>query len=330
MRFNHEPHGVGALTRRPVGGTRITMARHRPIRWISAQAATGVKDLPRNGAWVLSRIVGAPNDGASPGGAATDTVRKVTAAVIDTMPGSRDSVEVRLKRAHAAVEQAKHAEQEALAEARAADARAEEAKAVAERNRQHQREAAREGKQQVDKRVQELRRDMEEQIAREREQANQEVADRLAKLSAELQAETDRARDEAAAAAESAQQRIAEAHEQMAAARTLAAEATQAAQEAADQARQQLRALAERAEEHAGSAERVLEDARQTEELLAGEAARAVQAEGEYEVPERLAEHTKAELIDIAAPLQIQGAARMTKDQLVRSIRRASRAAVRN
>lgn len=306
------------------------MARRRPMRWISAQATTGVKELPRNGAWVLSRIVGTPDSASrSNGSGATDAARRVAAAITDAIPGG-DSVEIRLNRAHAAVERAKQAEQEALAEARDADARAEEAKAIAEQNRQRQREAAREAKQEVERRVQELRREMEQRIDQEREKANRDVAQRLDKLTAELHEQSETARGDAASAAERAKQRIAEAHEQMAAARTLAAEATEAAQGAAEQANRQMRELTERAEEQAGSAARVLDDARHTEKLLAGEAAHAVQAERQFEVPERLADHTKAELIDIASPLNIQGATRMNKEQLVRSIRRASRAAARN
>jgi len=83
------------------------------------------------------------------------------------------------------------------------------------------------------------------------------------------------------------------------------------------------------ADQNAGTADRLLADARGTEDLLADETARAVQAERQYDVPERLSEHTKAELLDIAHPLEIQGAGRMTKDQLVRSIQRASRAKAR-
>jgi hypothetical protein len=70
----------------------------------------------------------------------------------------------------------------------------------------------------------------------------------------------------------------------------------------------------------------VASDARGTEELLAIETARAVQAEREYDVSARLDEHTKPELLNIADQLQIPTATKMTKSQLVRSIRQASRA----
>jgi hypothetical protein len=70
----------------------------------------------------------------------------------------------------------------------------------------------------------------------------------------------------------------------------------------------------------------VLDNARGTEERLASETAHAVKAEREYDVPERLDEHTKAELVDIAHALQIPNAARMNKAPLVRSIQKTSRA----
>ncbi len=84
------------------------------MHWVFAQASTGIKDLPRNGAWVLSKAVGSPTSGGSVSGSATDAARRISAAVADVLPGSHDSVEVRLKRAEAAVASAKQAEQEAL------------------------------------------------------------------------------------------------------------------------------------------------------------------------------------------------------------------------
>jgi hypothetical protein len=116
----------------------------------------------------------------------------------------------------------------------------------------------------------------------------------------------------------------------MAEARALAAEATEAAQEAAAQAHAHARAVAEQAEAQTGSAERVVKDARRAESALADEAARAVRAEQEQPTPARLSEHTKAELVELAQPLQIQGASRMTKDELVRAVRSASRARQRS
>ncbi len=306
------------------------MAKLRPLHWLSAQTSSGIKDLPRNSAWVLSRIVGPPGSAASSASdAATNTARRVSTVLADALPGAHDSVEVRLKRAEAAVAKAKRAEQDALAEARNADNLAEAAKAIAEQGRQRVREASQEGKQEIDRRVNEARRNLEYQVEQAREQAGRDVADQLEAIKAEVQARTQTSRQDAEEAAKRAHERIAQAHEQMAAARTLAAEATKAAEDAADQAHRQATAVAEQAQVDAGTADRALDDARSTENVLATETARAVAAEREFDVPQRLTEHTKAELLELAHPLQIHGAARMTKDQLVRSIQRTSRARTR-
>jgi hypothetical protein len=130
----------------------------------------------------------------------------------------------------------------------------------------------------------------------------------------------------------------------MAEARALAAEATAAAQEAAEQAHAHARAVAEEAEVQTGSAERVVEDARRVEGALADEAAGAVRAEQEQPTPARLSEHTKGgkpdrrtyeersveELRGRAAELEIEGRSAMSKDELVRAVRSASRARQRS
>ncbi|HZD98694.1 MAG TPA: Rho termination factor N-terminal domain-containing protein [Micromonosporaceae bacterium] len=87
--------------------------------------------------------------------------------------------------------------------------------------------------------------------------------------------------------------------------------------------------MADEAEERAGSADRRLKAARGTEDALATTAARAVRQEQTTEVPEKLTDYTKAELLDIAQPMEISGASRMPKSQLVRAIRTASRAQAR-
>jgi len=115
----------------------------------------------------------------------------------------------------------------------------------------------------------------------------------------------------------------------MAVARALATEAIKAAQEIADQARQQATAVAEEAEQRVRSADQVVSDARGTERVLARVVAYAVQAEQTSGVPEALIERTKAELLVIAEPLQVGGAAQMRKNQLVRAIRNASRVKAR-
>jgi peptidoglycan DL-endopeptidase RipA len=302
----------------------VAMAKG-PLHWLSAQVSRGITEMPRNGAWVLSKMLdssGSPREGAA------SATRRVSARVADVLPG-HDSVEARLKRAEVAVARSKQAEQAALADAREADNLAQTAKEVAEQGRQQIREMTQDGKQEVERRAQEVRRSLEHEVAEERERAGREVADRLERIKAEVQDRTNKSRQDAEEAAARAQQRIAQAHEELAKARALAAEATRAAQEAADQARRQARVVAEHADRDADTADRALDAARSTEQALAHETARAVRAEQAYTAPQHLTEHTKAELLEIAQPLDIAGARQMTKVQLVRSIQRASKAKAR-
>jgi uncharacterized phage infection (PIP) family protein YhgE len=292
------------------------MSKIKPAGWL----ASGVKDLPRNGAWLLSKALRSPIVATE--SAAQDTsdgLRRMTVAVADRLPGGPDTVGIKLKRAEAAVAKAKEAESRALAEAQVASERADNAKAVSEEGKQRIREATREGKQEVDRRTQEAREHYTRLINQERDKASQEVAERMEQLTTSLNAEAERARAEAEQAAEHARALIEDAHQQMAEARQLAAEATAAAQEAADLAREQARAVAEKAEERAGSADRIVDDAQRAEGALATVAARAAEAED-------LRSQTKADLTELARSLGIQGASRMTKDQLIRTVRSASRA----
>ena len=306
------------------------MSKIRPVQWLSSHATTGLTELPRNGAWVLSKVLGTPGavmESASSG--ATDGVRRFTATVADNVPGVHDSVEIRLRRAEVAVARARKAEQEALAEAQDASARADLAKSVADEGKQRIRDAAREGKQEVDRRTQQARDHYGQLIEQEREKASREVAARIDQLTEDVQHQVDSARQDAEDAAARAQARIDDAHRQMASARELAAAATAAAREVADRAHQQAQAIADEAEQRVGSADRRLKAARGTEDALATTAARAVRQEQTADVPEKLTDYTKAELLDIAQPLDITGASRMPKSQLVRAIRTASRGKAR-
>jgi len=322
------------------------MAEMHPVRWLAGHASTGVKELPRNGAWLVAKALRAPaalggGDGRSENGSgdgggftevraagrrgATDGLRRVTTTIAQAVPGIHDPVETRIKRAEAAVADARRAEQEALEEARQAGEQAESARAVAEEARQRVRDAQRDAKAEVDRRTREAREHYHHLVDREHDRASQEAADRVDRVAGEMDARTAEARESAERAAASAQARIDDAHERMSAARALAAEATAAAQELAEQAHAQARAAAEEAEERAGSADEVVRQAREAEDVLARNTAKAVRAEAREPAPERLTDHTKAELLTLAGPLEITGASRMTKAQLVRAVRNASR-----
>ena len=306
------------------------MNRIHPARWLSKQAVTGFKDLPRNGAWLLSKVLIAPS---SMSGVVTsgisDEMRRTAIAVADAIPGTGEPVELRLKRAETAITRAKAAEQAALADAKNASVLADRARALDQERRERMRRAEREGRQEVDRRTQQARDRVAQVVERERTKASREVDAAIERLASDVGAEVDRAQAEAEAAAERARARIDQAHEQLAAARSLATEATEAAERVAGAAHEHARALVASAEREAGSADRFVDEARRTEASLANAAARGVRAEEQQTVPARLNELTKAELADLAESLGVTGASRMTKDELIKAVRRASRVKAR-
>jgi hypothetical protein len=188
--------------------------------WLSRQAASGLTALPGTGAWLLSKVLAAARvvAGATSGGF-PDGLRRLHAVVADTLPGVHESVEIRLKRAEVAAAKAKRAEQEALAEARNANALADVAKAIGDEGRARLRKATRDGKQEVDRRTQLAREQLAQLIEYERDQASREAAEALERITADVRAKAERARQEAEEAAELAQSRINGAHQQMAMAR---------------------------------------------------------------------------------------------------------------
>src|SRR4029453_6478582 len=91
------------------------MSTIRPARWVAGHAASGLRDLPRNGAWLLSKALRSPV--AATESAAHDTsdgLRRMTIAVADKLPGAPDAVGIKLKRAETAVARAKEAERQAV------------------------------------------------------------------------------------------------------------------------------------------------------------------------------------------------------------------------
>ena len=101
------------------------MPRIRPVSWVASHAASGLRDVPRNGAWLLSKALGPPVSATESAVQDTsddtsDGLRRMTIAVADKLPGGPDSVGIKLKRAETAVARAKEAERQALAEAQTA------------------------------------------------------------------------------------------------------------------------------------------------------------------------------------------------------------------
>src|SRR6185436_19689223 len=143
------------------------MANIHPAHWLSEYAKAGLKELPSNAAWLLSK---AAQPAESAGTTAEEKTSEVKASarekmrglrdsVIEAVPGSgedsvgsrmrrarhEDSPEARMSRAHEAAEDAQEAEDEALALAEEAQRRSEHARAISEECREQVEAAKKDG-----------------------------------------------------------------------------------------------------------------------------------------------------------------------------------------
>ena len=92
------------------------MPRSPVLEQLSERTRTGLREMPANAAWLLSRVLQPAETAAESAAAgARDRGRKMKAAVADITPMGEDSVDVRMKRAREAAERARQAEEEAVA-----------------------------------------------------------------------------------------------------------------------------------------------------------------------------------------------------------------------
>ena len=109
---------------------------------------TGIREMPSNAAWLLSKIRQARGErghAAESAAAGTrDTGYKARAAIADATPLGGDSVHVRMRRAQDAGVRAKEAEDQAVAAAQESRALSDHARQVSERGRTQMRELERE------------------------------------------------------------------------------------------------------------------------------------------------------------------------------------------
>ena len=294
------------------------MPRRRPLHWFSDSAGTGLRELPSNAAWLLSRML--PDEATGP----RDTARKLRASIEDAAPMG-DSVETRMNRARAAAERAQRAEAEALAAAEEAKQSSDHARLVAESNRSEMAELKRELKRRVEHAVTEARRAADEQVQQERAAAQTDADEELEERQTEAEEETQAAQNDAEVTQQRARELVAEARERLAEARELADEATQAARAAAEEAHRQAQQLAADAEQQAKDADQRVAAAERVGKVTAATAEDTAQRLDSRQINGDLESHTKAELLDLAAAIDIEGRTTLTKAELVSAIKRASR-----
>lgn len=296
---------------------------------LSEQTRTGLRELPSNAAWLMSRVlkpaeaVGTAAESATAG--ARDRGRKVRAAVADATPIGGDSVDIRMRRAQEAGERAREAEDRAVAAARESKERSEHAAQVSEQGRARLRELERETSRQVKQRITEAQKAAEAALERERRAAEAEAKERQLEARAEVDDEIQEAQQEAEACRQRAEELVEDATEKLAEAKRLADEAAGAARAAADEASRRAQALASEAQQQASDAEarvKETEQLRETSRTTAKRAARELERDSSNG---GLESHNKPELIQLAASIGIENRTTMSKSELVDAITKASR-----
>jgi colicin import membrane protein len=272
---------------------------------------TGLREMPSNTAWLLSR--------------ARDRRRKVSAAVVDAAPIGGDSLEIRMKRAREAAERARDAEEHAAEAARESKERSEHVRQVSERGRARVAEVDGETSRWIKQRVAEAQKAADELVERERQGAEEDAQGERQEVYAEVEEETEYAQLEAEEARGRAEALVGDATSKLAEARQLAEEAAEAARAAAEEAQRQAKQLADEAEQHAGDAEAQVTAAEQLREQARATAKDTARRLERGTTNGDLESYNKPELMELAASIGIEGRTNMSKGELVEAIAKASR-----
>ena len=158
---------------------------------LSERTRTGLREMPSNAAWLLSRALKPAESMGDAAHSATfearDRGRRASAALIDAVPLGGDSVDIRMKRAREAAEHARNVEQEAVQAAQDARDRAEHTRTVSERGRARLAEVRRETDRQIKQRIAEAQKAADEAVKREREEAEADAEKRRRQTQAEVE-----------------------------------------------------------------------------------------------------------------------------------------------
>ena len=290
---------------------------------------TGLREMPSNAAWLLSRVV-KPGEAIgtaaeSAAASARDRGRKVGAALVDSAPVSGDSVEIRVRRAQDAAERAREAENRAAEAARESKALADHARQVSEHGRARVKEADRETSRHVKDRVAEAQKAADEFVKHERQAAEADAAERRQEAQKEVDNEIEEAQRDAGASQQRAEELVEDATEALAEARGLADEAVEAARSAAEEANRQAQQLANDAEHQASDAEARVKATEQIRERSVTTAKHTARELNRDTTNGGLKSYNKPELVELAASIGVKRRTSMTKGELVDAITRSSR-----
>lgn len=282
------------------------------VRWLSERARTGLREMPSNAAWMVSRAV-------RPAATVRSAVESATA------PSGGDSVEVRMKRAREAAERAREAEEQAVRAAQESRDLSDHVRQVSERGRARVTEVEREMGRLVRQRVAASQKAADESVKRERQDAEAEAEEELQEVEAEVDEEIEEVEREAEASQQRAEHLVADATDKLSTARRLADEATAAAHAAAQEAHRQAQQLADEADQQASEADARIVEAQHLSERSEATAKHTARELHRDPTNGGLESYKKAELVALAASVGVEGRTNMTKGELIDAIASASR-----
>jgi colicin import membrane protein len=305
------------------------MPRSSLVRWLSERTRTGIREMPSNAAWMLSRAIRPAETVGSAAGSATagarDRGRKVRAAVVDATPVGGSSVDARMKRAREAAERAREAEEQAVEAAQESKDRSNHARQVVERGRARLTEADQEASRVVRQRVAAAQKAADESVKRERRAAQADAQEQREEIQAEVDEEIADAQRDAEESQRRAEELVADATEMLAAARRLADEATETARAVAEEAHHQAQQLADEADQQVSEADARIAEAEHLRERSEARARHAVRELDRDPTDGGLEAYKKPELVALAASVGVEGRTNMTKGELIEAIAKASR-----
>jgi chromosome segregation ATPase len=319
------PHEFGyASIGNAVVARSLRVFHPRGVMSMFERTRTGLREMPSNAAWLLSKALKPTEALGDAAAGARDQGRKVTAAVVDAAPVG-DSVEIRARRAHDAAERAREAEERAVEAARESKALADRAREVSERGRSRVKDVERETSREVKQRVVEAQKAAEEFVKRERQAAEADAEEELQEVEEEVGNEIAQAESDAEASQRRAEELVEDATEALAEARQLADEAAEAARSAAQEANRQAQQLQDEAKQRASDAEarvKAVEDLQERAAATAKHTARELDRETS---DGGLDAYKKPELVELATSIGIEKGTNMTKGELVDAITKAAR-----
>jgi len=305
------------------------MPRSPAVGWLSEHMRTGLREMPSNAAWMVSRVlrpsgtVGSATESAAR--SARDRGRRMQAAVIDATPVGGDSIDARMKRARDAAERAREAEEQSLQAARESKDLAEHARQIGEHGRVRMRETERETSRAVRQRIAAAQKEADESVKHERREAEEQAAAERDEAQAEIDEEIEQAERDAEEAQRRAEESVADATEKLATARRLADEAADVARGVAEEARQRAQSLVDEAEQRTSDADARIAEAEQLRTRSEASAKHAARELARDPTNGGLESYKKPELIELAASVGVEKRTSMTKDELIDAIAKASR-----